>query len=227
MVSYGHEDGYMRYSHVLEYGGGVLVFIAAGIVAGGDHAHVRLQEISLRPGKLPATLPPGCQNSAVRRYLSGYRGSDNDLRTFLCLWSSRPSSPVAGHQLALAPPEHPLRRPPRLEAPICVANSSKDGTENILSGELTSLPSPLSSSSEGSSLSLSWTTLLGCLPGRGGGPRGSAALRLPDEALGCLGLAPLLILATWCDLGMARDPTEIAVDGQAAIEDTRLADGAL
>ena len=52
-------------------------------------------------------------------------------------------------------------------------------------------------------------------------------MRLPDEALGCLGLAPLLILATWCDLGMARDPTEIAVDGQAAIEDTRLADGAL
>ena len=69
--------------------------------------------------------------------------------------------------------------------------------------------------------------LLACLPGRGGGQGGSVALRLPDEALGCLGLAPLLILATWCDLGMARDPTEIAVDGQAAIEDTRLANGAL
>ena len=129
--------------------------------------------------------------------------------------------------MALALPEHPLCYPPQLEAPICIANSSKDRTENIVGGELTLLPSPLSSSSKELSLSLSWTMLLGCLPGRGGGPRGSAALRLLDKALGCLGLAPLLILATWCDLGMARDPTEIVVNGQAAIEDTRLADGAL
>lgn len=129
IISYGYEDGYMRYSHVLEYGGEVLVFIAAAIVAGGDHAHVGLQEVSLRPGNLPGTIPPGCQNSAVRCYLSGYRGSDSDLRTILCPCSSQPSLLVAGHRSPLGPPEYPLRRPPQLQPPICVANSSKDITD--------------------------------------------------------------------------------------------------
>ena len=62
MVSYGHEDGYMRYSHVLEYGGGVLVFIAAGIVAGGDHAHVGLQEHQEKP--FLHNVPYTCINQA-------------------------------------------------------------------------------------------------------------------------------------------------------------------
>ena len=56
-----------------------------------------------------------------------------------------------------------------------------------------------------------------CLLGRGGGAGGSGALRLRDEALGCLGSVGLLILVGWYVLGMA-------VDGQAMFEDTRLAD---